>query len=223
MKINIDICLSANSVAALVIPLFIGISLLSGDIEKRTIYTILSRQIPRSNYLIGRFLGICYLSLIVASMMLTATLCSLYLSSYIYPQFYTSISTIPIILAVMTGFLGTIILNSTVLLWCSVTTSSFLASMLTIATYIIGHTAQDIVNFMNIEHTEVYISQVSGLLVKSILYIFPNFSSFDFKLAAAHGLLATTKNIVLLGLYSLSYSAIILVIAIFFFKKRDLS
>ncbi len=51
-------CLSAISLGGLLVPLFLAVSLLSKDIERKTVYTILSRPISRSKYILGKFGGL---------------------------------------------------------------------------------------------------------------------------------------------------------------------
>jgi len=59
--------------------------------------------------------------------------------------FFVNLSWSSIFIAMIVSFLGMIVLNATVVLWCTVTTSSFLATLLTLFTYIIGQTVEDMV------------------------------------------------------------------------------
>ncbi len=63
-KVSVDLGISAVSLAGLLIIFFMGINLISRDIEKRTVYMILARPITRSQYILGKFLG---LALMVAA------------------------------------------------------------------------------------------------------------------------------------------------------------
>ena len=55
-KVAIDFGLGASSLVCLAISIFMGVSLISDEIESRTIYLSLSRPISRSNFLIGKIL-----------------------------------------------------------------------------------------------------------------------------------------------------------------------
>ena len=48
LKIILDICLAAVTAGGLLVPLFIAVNMLAGDIEQRTIFTILARPISRT-------------------------------------------------------------------------------------------------------------------------------------------------------------------------------
>src|SRR5579859_2990903 len=54
----INMGLTAISLFGLLIAIFIGIGLVSKEIEKRTLYTILSRPVRRWEFVIGKFLGL---------------------------------------------------------------------------------------------------------------------------------------------------------------------
>lgn len=120
------------------------------------------------------------------------------------------------------AFLGTLVLNSTVLLWCTVTTSSFLATLLTLSTYVIGQSTEELVRFMNARSAEVYISPIVQSVVNAVLFIFPNLAAFDLKQWAAHGIPITLQETAILTSYACTYCTVMLILAVFFFTKRDL-
>ncbi len=223
LKVMVDICLSSISLGGLLVPFFLAINLLAGDIENRTIYTLLARNISRSSYILGKFLGLAMLTGIIIIILMIATLVAIYCATLIYPAHnFLHFTLSPLFISTLMAFLGVLVLNSTVLLWCSVTTSSFLATLLTLSTYIIGHSVEDVVRFMNLKNTGVEISPMIQATAKAVLYIFPNLAAFDLKQQAAYSLPFVSQEITLLGLYGLSYISIMLFLAIFFFKRRDL-
>jgi ABC-type transport system involved in multi-copper enzyme maturation permease subunit len=223
LKILLDICLSAISLGGLLTPFFLTITSLSGDIEKRTIYTLISRNISRNQYILGKFLGLAFITAIIMALLTLSTLLAVYLASVIYPShFFDNFSPYPLFLSTLMAFLGVLVLNSTVFLWCNVTTGSFLATLLTISTYIIGHTVEDVVRFLSLKIDSVHISPLTEWTAKSALYIFPNLAAFDLKQKAAYSLHIPLEEIFLLSLYGLSYISIMLLLASFFFRRRDL-
>src|ERR1700675_1526584 len=54
----INLGLTAVSLFGVVIAIFIGIGLVSKEIEKRTLYTVLSRPVRRWEFIVGKFLGL---------------------------------------------------------------------------------------------------------------------------------------------------------------------
>ena len=223
LKVLLDICLSAMSVGGLLIPFFLGITLLAGDLENNTVYTILARNVSRTQYLIGKYIGLCMLTAAIMSIFLIATLLALYCASIIYPAHnFVHYSLLPTLYAALTAFMGVCVLNSVVILWCTVTTGSFLATLLIFSTYVIGQTTADMVQFITSTDTGATITPMARYTVKIALYVFPNLSSFDFKQQAAYSLPVDTGTLFFLGAYSATYIIIMLLIAAFVFQRRDL-
>ena len=54
----INLGLTAVSLFGVVIAIFIGIGLVSKEIEKRTLYTVLSRPVQRWEFIVGKFFGL---------------------------------------------------------------------------------------------------------------------------------------------------------------------
>src|ERR1700731_1503755 len=54
----INLGLTAISLFGVVIAIFIGIALVSKEIEKRTLYTVLSRPVRRWEFIVGKFFGL---------------------------------------------------------------------------------------------------------------------------------------------------------------------
>lgn len=223
-KITIDFCLAAISIGGLLVPFFLAVNLLAKDIERRTIFSLLARSISRNQYILGKFCGLTLLTVtIVAILSLSATgaiLASKYLYGY---QFFQTLSFSALLTAVLLSLLGLIMFTAVVVLWSTITTSSFLVTLLAIATYIIGNTMEELVRFMAAPPPGVEISPLVQKTLTAALYIFPNLSAFDLKLTAAHGLMASGREIIFLTLYGTGYTVAALCLAMFFFQRRDLA
>ena len=117
------------------------------------------------------------------------------------------------------------VLNALVVLWCSITTSSFIATLLVLFTYLIGHTIDDVVRFLSAEInlTQAQVSETVRYAVQVSQYIFPNLSAFDIKLQAAHGLLIPAAESFFLAVYGLTYLCAALSLSVLIFSRRDFS
>lgn len=224
MKVLLDICLSTVSVGGLLIPFLIAVSHLSGDIERKSIYTILASPISRQQYILGKYLGLCALALTIMTILTGASLISIYVASFIYTKtFFPNIPIVQILVTAGLSYAAVSILISCTMLWCSLTTSSFLATLLVLSTYLVGQTVEDIVRFFNSNIPGVYISPVFNYATKAILYTFPNLGAFDFKQYAAHDLAIPFGEVALLLLYAGFYISLMLFLATIVFKRRDLA
>lgn len=224
LKIIIDICLSAVSLGGLLVPFFIAISHLSGDLEKRTIYTLLSAPISRSQYILGKYAGLCALAFIIMGVLTLATLLSVYGATFLYPAyFFKSLPIVQVLAASFLAFVANLILISCTMLWCTISTSSFLATLMTLSTYIVGQTVEDIVRFINAKVEGVEISPLVDYATTALLYIFPNIGAFDIKHYASHGLSLPVTQMLLLSVYAAVYISIMLLLSTALFRKRDLA
>jgi len=223
-KIILDLCLSAVNVGGLLIPFFLAVHLLARDIEKRTIFTILAQPVSRSSYIVGKYLGIVLLTGTVMAVLSGATFLSVLAGRVVYgTRFFSEFSMQAVLLSIFLSFVGIMVLNAMVVFWCSVTTSAFIATLLTLFTYLIGHTIDDVVRFLaaEINLTGAHVSDTVRYTVELAKYIFPNLSAFDIKLQAAHGLIIPAADAAFLFGYGAAYICAALSLAMLIFGRRD--
>ena len=67
----VDFGLGAMLVFGAFISIFVGVSLVSKEIERRTVFAIFSKPVSRSEFIIGKYLGLC-LTLLVNVLMMGA-------------------------------------------------------------------------------------------------------------------------------------------------------
>lgn len=223
-KIILDLCLSAVNVGGLLIPFFLAVNLLAKDIERRTIFTILARPISRRQYIIGKYFGIVLLTGTVMAVLSGVTFLAVWMGKIVYGEvFFTTFSAGAVLTGIALSFLGLMVLNALVVLWCSITTSAFIATLLTLFSYLIGQTIDDVVRFLAVEiHTTgIEISNTVRYAVKAAQYLFPNLSAFDVKLQAAHGIMIPLTEIAFLSLYGAAYICTVLAVSLLIFNRRD--
>lgn len=224
LKVILDFSLSAVNIGGLLIPFFLAIKLLSGDIEKKTIFTILAKPVSRTHYILGKYIGLIALVGIVMFCLLGATFLTIACSQLLYADFFfTDLSYNSIILSTISSYLGISVLTALVVLWSSISTSSFLVTLLTIATYLVGHTVDEVVRFVSIETPGVEISTTVQTTIQVVQCIFPNLAAFDLKLEAAHGSAIPLSDIALLFAYAAVYVIATISLSTIIFSKRNLA
>lgn len=223
-KVMLDLCLATVNVGGLLVPFFLAIHLLARDIERRTVFTILARAISRGDYLLGKYGGLLLLTGAIMALLTVFTLLTAWGGNMVYgAHFFASFSPLSVLQSVWLSFCGIMMLNSLVVLWCSITTSSFLATLLTLSTYLIGQSADDIIRFIRVEGSELQISETVKMTVGVAQYLFPNLAAFDYKMQAARGAVISLPEMTTLTGYSLAYQTVVLIAAIAFFRRRELS
>lgn len=222
-KVSVDINLSAITLAGLLLTFFVSINLMAKDIDKHTIYCVLSKPFSRSQYIWGKYLGIM---LIMFAAFCILTLCSsvtifliksqyeLYFKGFSWGSFYT---------AVYSQFLMFFLLNAIVIFFSTITTSSFITLLFSIATYIAGQTIEEVVNFLKTQNSvDMIMSKSVHTIIDIAQYILPNLSVFDLKVQSAHAVAVSSGYLVAITGYSLIYTTILLLSASFIFSRREL-
>ena len=219
-EVGISMCLTINSFMLLILTIFSGISTMWKDIEKKTVYTLLSYPVARSEYLLGRFLGCGMLLLIITifdiiiSIPIIKACAGMYKSSL-------PIKWSTIIVAYFMSLLKYILLLSISFVAISISTSFFTPFFITIASYIGGNSIQSIYDYIFKEASKNYPFWFKKI-VKLIYYVMPNFSSFDLTAYAAYSLKVNLYSVGITCLYATVYSTVMLSLSCIIFSKRDL-
>lgn len=222
-KITTDFCLAAISIGGLLVPFFLAVNMLAKDIERRTIFTLLSRAISRRQYILGKFGGLTLLTITIVTILSLSGAGAIMVSKYLYGEhFFSALNSQALMAAVFFQLLSTVVFTAVVVVWSCITTSSFLVTLLAIATYVIGHTLEELVRFMAVPTPGVEIAPMLHKTLTAALYIFPNLAAFDLKLAAAHGIAVSGREALFLLAYGGGYTVAALCLAIFLFQRRDL-
>lgn len=220
-KVAVDVGLSTVSISGLAIIFFLGMPLLAKDLDKLTVYLVLSRPIARRDYILGKFFGLNTLVLFSVLILSVITAISVKLimglsPAYIPPLFSWTVFS----MAVFFSFLSLVVMTSLSILYTCLSSSTYMAFIFTIGTYLIGQ---------NIELVRTLLKQANpeGSLTLSLLsaasWIFPNLSAFDRKTSAAYGLDFHWSTFGITTAYAVSYTLLVLFITVLVFNRRELT
>jgi ABC-type transport system involved in multi-copper enzyme maturation permease subunit len=206
----IDLGLSAVSLFGVVIAIFIGIGLVSKEIEKRTLYTVLSRPVRRWEFIVGKFCGLAGTLIVNASFMAIGVFGALL---YVAHKFGRPDAWI--FVALYFVILEFFIICSLSLLFSSFS-SPLLSAVFSFSLFVIGSFANDLRGFAALTHGFTrWVATVAACLV-------PNFSTFNVISNVAHqqplGLHLVVQN----TLYALFYSVMVMSGAVLIFERRNL-
>jgi ABC-type transport system involved in multi-copper enzyme maturation permease subunit len=221
-KVTVDLALSIVSFSGLLLVLFVGINLLAKDLDKRTIYMVLSRPISRSEYIYGKFLGMVFLILATMFIVGVFSFLSIFLSKIIYQNNFQRVSWSLVLLAIAFTTLMLLLLSAQSFLFASFTSSSFITLVLTISSYIIGQSLSDVKAIVEAPQTVgIKVSSITVTVIQTAYYIFPNLSFFDIKTRVAHGLSVPFSFVFWTFSYGLIYTLIVIVLAALIFRKKE--
>lgn len=209
-KFIADLGLSSMLVFGAIIAIFIGVGLVYKEIDKRTIYNLLSKPVRRHELIIGKYAGLCLTLLVNSAVMVAGTVLALaYVNRGVVPL---QVTVLP---AAFLIFLELTLLVAVALMFSTFSTP-MLSALFSFAVYVIGHFSADL----------KLAGELSGsALVKAILiglyYLLPNLSNFGFIGAASYGMMLPLNMAVAATVYWLVYVTLLLSAAVLVFQKRN--
>lgn len=206
----INLGLTAVSLFGIVIAIFIGIGLVSKEIEKRTLYTVLSRPVRRWEFIVGKFLGLAG-TLVVNTFFMAIGV----FGALLYVAHKFSAPDALILVALYFIILEYLIICALALLFSSFS-SPLLSAVFAFSLFVIGSFADDIRGFASLAHG------IGRWLALGAAYLVPNFSTLNVISAVAHEQPIGGQLILQNTLYALFYTVMALSGAILIFERRNL-
>ena len=210
-SVIVSLGLSAISVIGLLISVFLGVALVSKEMEKRTLYALLAKPIRRWEFLVGKFGGLVLtLAVNTAAMALGLVLVMLSVNHSLGRSDAT------VLVAVYFIWLKLGLIVALALLFSCYTTP-LLAILFTAGLYIVGLYVEELRNLP----VEV-MTPAMAALTKWLSYLLPNFENFNVMAMAAHGRAVPGTLILENTLYAVVYCTIVLTVASVVFSRRNL-
>jgi ABC-type transport system involved in multi-copper enzyme maturation permease subunit len=206
----INLGLTAVSLFGVVIAIFIGIGLVSKEIEKRTLYTVLSRPVRRWEFIVGKFFGLTGTLVVNTFFMAIGVFAALF---YVSHRFVRADALIFVALYFI--ILEFVIICSLALLFSSFSTP-LLSAVFAFSLFVIGSFAEDLRGFAAMTHG------FTRWLATGAAYLVPNFSALNIVTSIAHEQPVAPQLILQNSLYALFYAAMALSGAIIIFEYRNL-
>jgi len=209
-KIIVDLGLSAMLLFGAFIAIFVGVGLVYKEIERRTLYTILAKPIGRSQFLVGKYLGLSLTLLVnVAVMGLGVTLALIYVRRGWDPL---ALRLWPAVLLIYAELL---IITAVALLFSSFS-SPALSALLTFFVFIIGHFSADLKMLSG-----TAASLPTRWLFAGLYYLLPNLSHYSIITTTAHGAVPDPRSSVAALAYAIAYIVVLLAAASIIFRRRN--
>ena len=206
----VNLGLTAVSLFGVIIAIFVGIGLVSKEIEKRTLYTVLSRPVRRWEFIVGKFFGLAG-TLVVNTFFMAIGV----FGALLYVAHRFSGADFSILAALYFIILEFLIICALSLLFSSFS-SPLLSAVFAFSLFVIGSFADDLRGFATLTHG------LTRWIATGVAYLVPNFSSLNVISAVAHQQPIGWQLILQNTLYALFYTAMALSGAILIFDRRNL-
>lgn len=207
-KVALDVGLGLLSLSSVAVALFLGASLLSNEIESRTVYVVLSRSVSRFQFLMGKLIGL--------SAILSLNIFILCL--FIFGLFILlggSLNSLLLWNVVFTILEALLVMLITVIL--SLATNKVVTILVSISLYVIGHA-------VNPQTMVAVLKQAPGLenIIEVINWFVPNFYKLNLKDLVLYQQNLETSYLVGTSAYALGYCIVLIIASLWIFKRKNL-
>lgn len=192
---------------SLFIIFFSGTRLLFQEIEKKTIFVIVTKPVSRDEIILGKFLGL--ISIIFFFTLLTTFYFFIVL---LMNKIHFNIT---LIYSIINVFLESILLSAFAIFF-STFTSPVLSGIFTFLTYIVGFFVNNIVFFIEKAPTLIL-----KLFFKFLMISIPNFYYLDIKVYAVNNISVSLNFVLFSFAYTFIYIVFLLYISILIFRKKE--
>ncbi len=205
-RIVSDLGLSAMQLVGTLLAVFLGATLVAGDVERRVVHPIVAKPVSRTEYLLGRYAGLC------AALVLNLAVMSAALAAVLVVE-AGSFSTIDRVFLAAVAMLGLqlVVVGAVAVLFSSFT-SSTLAAIFTLSVAIAGQLTNEMRSMWQ---------GSSAWLGKLVWYAVPNLGALSLNESVVYRT-AVPAATWLAAAYAALYAATALAIASAAFERRDL-
>lgn len=186
---------------------FVGIGLIHNEVDRRTIFTILSKPVSRSEFLLGKWAGLTFTVWLQLLLMAGAfAIVSALAGAPLTADHFLAIALIGLELMVLVA-IATLF---------SAFTTPMLAAFFTIGLFMIGHLTRDLQALSQQ-------SDIDSVTVMAtwLFQLMPDFEVFNKTLEAVHGLPIERGEVGLAVVYAVGYTACTLILGTMIFSRRD--
>jgi ABC-type transport system involved in multi-copper enzyme maturation permease subunit len=207
VKIIKDFGISLVEMFGVLIVVFIGTRIFHQEIERKTIYSVMSKPVSELEFVAGKFLGLYYLIVVVQILLFAIFL--------LFSKFY--LRSVDIYLFnILYFFLFEFLLLDALAIFFSCFTSPLTSGILTLLTFFIAHLTGYLIVLTRILKVPT-LSRIFNFLY----YALPNFSVFNIKATILYHLPITINSYLLAFSYSFLYSTILIIFSSFLYSKKE--
>ncbi|MBN2185451.1 MAG: ABC transporter permease [Candidatus Krumholzibacteriota bacterium] len=208
-KIIIDVGLAGISLFGVLTVIVAGSSLVHKEIEKKAIYSIVTRPVSRAEFILGKFSGIVFaMAPLMLSMVVVMAVMVLIGRGEV---------TVTVLLAAYLSMLEMVVMSAVVIFF-STFTSPILTSFFSLCFFVAGSLSGDLTVFAN-----RFGGNSMKYFTKGFYYMLPNLKIFNLRHEAVHDLRFNSSDIGMTTLYALIYCAVILYFANLLFSRKEFS
>ncbi len=209
-RLSINFAFTACHIGLILISVYFASTLISHEIEKKTAITLFVKPISKMQFIVGKFLG---LSLILLFALFFLTLFVL----FVHIMYSHSIG--PILFIAMWGIFLEALILLTLAFFFSVFSSSFLVLVYSVLIFIIGHSANGIIFFVQRGEGDHFLQW----LIAGTTRVLPNFEKLNWRAHALYHSALVEGELLAVSLYSFSWIVFLLIFTGILFERKQIA
>jgi ABC-type transport system involved in multi-copper enzyme maturation permease subunit len=207
-KMVLDVGLSTIAYFSALTAIFVGIGLVYQEVEKKTIYNILSKPVSRTRFILGRYLGLLLVLLVNLAAMVAVLSAVLFFVEGFTPRILAAASCI---------FLELMVLTAVAVFFSSVA-SPVVSALCTAAFYVIGHTSSALPELL----LPAVESPLARKVILALYHLLPDLNLLSINNLVAHDIPVAPGFYPKAVAYTLLLVSLLLVASALSFERRDL-
>ncbi len=208
-KISADFGFAGIQIGASILSIFVGSTLVAKEIDKQTILTLLARPITRTQFVLGKFVGLL-LTILTVMVGLAAVLAGLLL--------FLGLSITPNFAIALYG----VVLEALVLVACTLMFGVISRPIMTVlfasSVFLIGHWVSSLEGLMKMKSIA---SDPTFLVGRQLAKFVPNLERFNWRSAPIYNLEVPGTDLITATVYAFGWMIIFLALTSFIFRRRD--
>jgi Cu-processing system permease protein len=215
IRIIKDLGLAGISIFGVIISLFLGVNLLSKELDRKTVYAVIPKPLHRHEFLLGKYLGM------VVTMTALVGLMSLVLAGFLLVQ--GGQHGVLMLRAEVLVLLELLLLMAVAMLFSSFS-SPWLSAMFAGSLWVIGRNSAELEAFA----TGKLDGSPGGRLLELLLELMPDFhmffvsgANFDETVVSVHDSFVSWAYVGTAAAYAALYGGLCLFVAVLLFRRRD--
>jgi ABC-type transport system involved in multi-copper enzyme maturation permease subunit len=200
-----DFGLFAISFSSIIFTIILGANFLSKEINRKTIFNIVSKPVLASEFILGKFLGLYLTGALLLVLMILA------LASYL--SFFEGSFDPNLLVAGLFMLLELALIAGLVIFFSSIVITPVLNGLFTLGVFIAGRSVESLLQ----------LKQSSGSMVPEVLYfLLPHLNRLTVSDQLVYGIRPSIEQLAWAALYSVTYTFILLFLSVVFFRLRRL-
>jgi len=222
VKIIKDLGLSTIELAGVLMSVFIGVGLVAREIERRSVFSLLAKPLPRWEFVAGKYVGlVATIAVNVAAMTVALYVVLAYLDWQALPverkAWDAPALDVRLLIAVAMILLELALLTAVALFFSAFSSSAVLSVAFTVGVFLAGLFSADLRAFGDI----VDVSPFVGQLVSGLGWLVPAFSALDVKAPIVHGGALPEGFLSFTVAYAVLYIVRLVTAAVAVFDRRE--